>query len=166
MLVLLRREPLSASDLARRLSIRFGSARFHLNKLVEAGIARPAGERVKRGGRAHLYEVPETLWIDIDPEAPPPLIAALHRGYAVELARRLDAAAFDQRPDDTVHDVMILREIALVDQDRAAAEAIVEDALAKLLALDAGHVDTARPHTVALFSFRTPDRRAADSGEA
>ena len=43
MVVLLRGEALSASDLARRLGFRSGSARFHLHKLVEAGIADPAG---------------------------------------------------------------------------------------------------------------------------
>lgn len=89
MMVLLRAEPLSASDLARRLSIRFGSARFHLAKLVEAKIARPAGERVIRGGRALLYDVPENLWIDIDPEAPPELTAAMHGAIAHELGERL-----------------------------------------------------------------------------
>jgi predicted ArsR family transcriptional regulator len=157
MLVLLRREALSASDLASRLDIRFGSARFHLSKLIEAGIAQPAGERVIRGGKALLYEVPEKLWVDIPPEAPPALTAALHRATMVELGRRLEAAAFDQRTDDTIHDVMILREIALLDEDRASAEAIVGDALAKLLALDAGGAEAARAHTVALLSFRTPD---------
>ena len=50
MLELLRREPLSASELARGGSrIRFGSARFHLQQLVRGGLAQPAGDR--RGAR-------------------------------------------------------------------------------------------------------------------
>ncbi|HEY6565939.1 MAG TPA: winged helix-turn-helix domain-containing protein [Actinomycetota bacterium] len=156
MVVLLRAEALSASDLARRLAIRFGSARFHLGKLVEAGIARPAGERTVRGGRAFLFEVPEGLWIDIDDDAPPELTAAMHGAVADELGRRLALAARGQRPDDTIHDVVSLREIELRRGDRAAAEAIVEDASRRLLALDRRGAPDAEPTTVGLFVFRTP----------
>jgi DNA-binding transcriptional ArsR family regulator len=160
MMVLLRGEALSASDLARRLDIRFGSARFHLHQLVDADIARPAGERAERGGRARLFRVPERLWIDLDPDAPPALNVAIHRSVATELGRRLEAAALDQRPGDTIHDAIVLREISLRDGDRTEAEAIIEDALARLLRLHDPDATDAEPHTIGLFSFRTPERPA------
>jgi DNA-binding transcriptional ArsR family regulator len=160
MVVLLRGEALSASDLARRLGIRFGSARFHLHQLVDADIARPAGERIERGGRALLFRVPERLRIDIGPHAPPEVNVAIHRGIAAELERRLDAAALDQRPDDTIHDAIVLREISLSDRKRTEAGAIIEDALTRLLRLHDPSADDAQPHTIGLFSFRTPDRPA------
>ncbi len=50
MMHLLRAEPLSASELARRLGIRFGSAQYHLRSLERAGIALRVGERSRRGG--------------------------------------------------------------------------------------------------------------------
>ncbi len=158
MLILLRGEALSASDLARRLGIRSGSARFHLAKLVEAGIADPAGERVRRGGRALLFSVPDDLRIDIDPDAPVELTAAMHGAVVSELGRRLARAAVNQRPDDTMHDLLSLREIAIRRSDRAAAQAIVDGALQQLLALDRrGSAETeAEPTTIGLFVFRTP----------
>jgi DNA-binding transcriptional ArsR family regulator len=157
MVVLLRADALSASDLARRLDLRFGSARYHVHKLVEAGIAVPAGERVDRGGTALLFRVPEALWIDLDADAPPELNVAIRRSLVRELERRLDAAALDQRPDDTVHDVLSLREIAIRKADRAAAEAIVEETLVRLLRLHDPDAPDAEPHTIGLFSFRTPN---------
>ena len=123
----------SASDLARRLDLRFGSARFHLHKLIDADIAIPAGERVDRGGTALLFRVPEGLWFDLDADAPPALNVAIRRSLVRELERRLDAAALDQRPDDTIHDVLSLRELAIRTAYRAEAEAIVEEALARLI---------------------------------
>ena len=48
MLHLLRTETLSASELGRRLRIRFGSAQYHLRTLERAGIAR----RVESGTSA------------------------------------------------------------------------------------------------------------------
>ncbi len=164
MVVLLRAEPLSASDLARRLAVRFGSASFHLGKLVEAGIAQPAGERTVRGGRALLFEVPEGLWIDIDRDAPAELTAAMHGAIASELGRRLELAARAQHPDDTIHDVLSLREIELREQDRAAAEAIIEDAQRRLLALDRRGEPDAAPTTVGLFVFRTPPAAEPSEG--
>ena len=98
-------------------------------------IAVPAGERVDRGGTALLFRVPEGLWIDLDADAPPELNVAIRRSLVRELERRLDAAALDQRPDDTVHDVLSLRELAIRAPDRAEAEAIVEEALARLIRL-------------------------------
>jgi len=156
MVVLLRGEALSASDLARRLDLRFGSARFHLHKLIDADIAIPAGERIDRGGTALLFQVPEGLWFDLDADAPPELNVAIRRSLVRELERRLDAAALDQRPDDTVHDVLSLRELAIRAPDRAEAEAIVEEALARLIRLHDPQAPDAEPHTIGLFSFRTP----------
>ena len=93
MVVLLRGEALSASDLARRLDLRFGSARFHLHKLIDADIAIPAGERVDRGGTALLFRVPEGLWFDLDADAPPELNVAIRRSLVRELERRLGPPA-------------------------------------------------------------------------
>ena len=156
MLIQLRGEALSASDLARRLGIRFGSARFHLAKLVEAGIAHPAGERVRRGGRALLFSVPDDLRIDVDSDAPVEVTAAMHGALASELGRRLARAAMNQRADDTTHDVLSLREIAIRRSDRVAAQAIVDGALQQLLALDRRCSAGAESTTIGMFVFRTP----------
>src|SRR5207249_4876835 len=78
---LLRSEPLSASELARRLNIRFGSAQFHLQSLRRAGIAQKAAERGKRGGTEMLFEVPRNLWIDLDPDAPCDIRQATNLAY-------------------------------------------------------------------------------------
>ena len=161
MAMLLRKESLSPSDLARRLGIRFGSARFHLGKLVDAGIAAPAGEEVRRGGRARLFAVPHDLRVDLDHRAPAELSVALLRGYVDELGRRADAAALEQRPGDTNHDAHVLREIDVRERDRAIAGRIVDDALQQLLALDARGTVDAEPLTVGMFAFRTP-RHASD----
>jgi DNA-binding transcriptional ArsR family regulator len=163
MLMLLRSESLSASDLARRLDIRFGSARFHLHQLVDAGIVHAAGERTERGGTARLFRATEGFRIDVDPETPD-LNVALHRSVATELRRRLESAALDQRPGDTEHDVIVLWELALPDRDRAEAEAIIDEALARLRRLHDPDDREAQPHTIGLFSFRTPDERAATEG--
>ena len=58
MLHLLRAEPLSASELARRLGIRFGSAQYHLRSLERAGIALRVGERSRRGGTESCSRCP------------------------------------------------------------------------------------------------------------
>lgn len=169
MLELLRQEPLSASELARRLGIRFGSARFHLQKLVASGMAHPAGDRRVRGGHELLFSSPEDLWVDIDP-AHPETTAAMHRALVVELGRRLQAAAKDQRPGDSAVDVVSLRQVRLTPPDRVKAERIAEEALRRIRALDtpAGESDT-EPVTLGLFLFRTPrpsqaSSDAADSG--
>src|SRR5437867_12125381 len=81
MVYLLRSEPRSASELARRLNIRFGSAQFHLQSLRRAGIARKAAERRKRGGTEVLFEVPHNLWVDLDPDAPRDMRQAMNRAY-------------------------------------------------------------------------------------
>jgi hypothetical protein len=156
MLELLRHEPLSASELARRLEIRFGSARFHLQKLVQARLAHPAGERKGRGGIELLFSAPEDVWVDIDPEDPA-TTAAMHRALVAELGRRLRSAATDQRPGDSAVDVLSLRDVRLTPSARGEAERIAEDALRQIRALDAaaGEGD-AEPVTLGLFLFRTP----------
>lgn len=156
MLDLLRHEPLSASELARRLEIRFGSARFHLHQLVDGGLALPAGERRVRGGLELLFSAPDDVSVDIDPDEPG-TTATLHRALARELARRLQAAATDRRREDSTVDIVSLREIHLTPDSRVEAERIAEDALRRIRALDApaGDGDT-EPITLGLFLFRTP----------
>lgn len=162
MLELLRREPLSASELARRLEIRFGSARFHLQQLVRAGMANAAGERRVRGGRELLFSAPPDVWVDLDP-AEPAAIAAMQRAHVSELDRRLQAAARDQRPDDSAVDVISLREVELTPEGRVEAERIAEDALTRIHALGVSAIGDAEPVTFGLFLFRTP-RESVTSG--
>jgi DNA-binding transcriptional ArsR family regulator len=156
MLELLRQEPQSASELARRLAIRFGSARFHLQLLVRGGMVRPAGERRVRGGVELLFSAPEDVWVDVDP-AEPGTTAAMHRAYVMELGRRLQAAAVDQRAGDSAVDVISLRQLSLTPEGRVEAERIAEEALQRIRDLDAEPGDReAEPVTLGLFLFRTP----------
>jgi DNA-binding transcriptional ArsR family regulator len=156
MLDLLRHEPLSASELARRLEIRFGSARFHLQQLVRGGLAQPAGERRVRGGRELLFSAPSDVWVDIDP-GEPGTTAAMHRALAVELGRRLQAAATNQRAGDSAVDIVSLREVRLTPEHRVEAERIAADAAHRIRELGAPlQEDTAEPVTLGLFLFRTP----------
>jgi DNA-binding transcriptional ArsR family regulator len=123
MLHLLRAEPLSASELARRLDIRFGSAQYHLRSLERAGIALRVGERTRRGGTEILFEVPHGLWVDVEPDAPPGVRQAMNRAYVAELLRRMDLAATERHEVD--HDVLSTREIELdADGIDAANEAL------------------------------------------
>lgn len=155
MLELLRHEPLSASELSRRLEIRFGSARFHLQQLVKGGLAHPAGDRRVRGGVELLFSAPEDVWVDIDP-AEPATTAAMHRALVVELGRRLGMAANDQRPGDSDVDVVSLREIRLTQSGRVDAQRIAEEALQRIRALNAtSEGPDAETVTLGLFLFRT-----------
>ena len=158
MVELLRQEPLSASELARRLEIRFGSARFHLQQLVRGGMAHPAGERRVRGGVELLFSSPDDVWIDSDPDDPA-TTAAMHRALTVELGRRLRAATADQRPGDSALDVVSLRQVRLTPEDRARAERIADDAIRRIRALDSGDGGT-EPVTLGLFLFRMPSPSA------
>jgi DNA-binding transcriptional ArsR family regulator len=156
MLELLRREPLSASELARRLEIRFGSARFHLQQLVRGGLAHPAGDRRVRGGVELLFAAPDDVWVDIDP-ADPATTASMHRALVAELGRRLGSAATEQRPGDSALDVLSLRELRLSSARRLEAQRIAEEALRRIRALDiAAEDDDAEPVALGLFLFRTP----------
>ena len=165
MVELLRQEPLSASELARRLEIRFGSARYHLLQLVRGGMAHPAGERRVRGGVELLFSAPDDVWVDSDPDDPA-TTAAMHRALVVELGRRLRAAAADQRPGDSALDVVSLRQVRLTSEDRARAERIADDAIRRIRGLDSGDGGTV-PVTLGLLLFRMPSPSAdgaADSG--
>jgi len=123
MLHLLRAEALSASELARRLGIRFGSAQYHLRSLERAGIALRVGERSRRGGTEILFEVPRGLWVDVEPDAPAGMRQAMNRAYVAELLRRMDAAATERH--DVDRDVLSTREIELdADGIDAAGEAV------------------------------------------
>lgn len=156
MLELLRHEPLSASELARRLGIRFGSARFHLQQLVRGGLAHPAGDRRVRGGLELLFSAPEDVRVDIDP-AEPATTAAMHHALVVELGRRLRAAATDQRGGDSDLDVVSLREVRLTPDGREEAQRIAAEALRQIRALDtAPSDDDAEPVSLGLFLVRTP----------
>jgi DNA-binding transcriptional ArsR family regulator len=123
MLHLLRAEALSASELARRLGIRFGSAQYHLRSLERAGIALRVGERTRRGGTEILFEVPHGLWVDVEPDAPLGIRQAMNRAYVAELLRRMDEAATARH--DVDRDVLSAREIELdADGVDAANEAV------------------------------------------
>ena len=123
MLHLLRAEALSASELARRLEIRVGSAQYHLRSLERAGIALRVGERSRRGGTEILFEVPHGLWVDVEPDAPLGIRHAMNRAYVAELLRRMDAAATERH--DVDHDVLSTREIELdADGVDAVSEAL------------------------------------------
>jgi DNA-binding transcriptional ArsR family regulator len=162
MLELLRQEPLSASELSRRLGIRFGSARFHLQQLVRGGLASPAGDRRVRGGRELLFTAPADVWIDLDPDEPG-TIAAVHQTFVGELGRRLRGAASDRRPEDSAVDIVSLREVRLTPGDRAEAQRIAEDALRRIRALDAAPESGAEPVTLGLFLFRTAGESAGEN---
>ncbi len=156
MLELLRREPLSASELARRLEIRFGSARFHLQQLVRGGLAHPAGDRRVRGGLELLFSAPEEVRVDIDP-AEPATTAAMHHALVAELGRRLRSAATDQRRGDSDVDVVSLREVRLTPDGREEAQRIAAEALRQIRALDTAPAEgDAEPVSLGLFLFRTP----------
>ena len=130
MLHLLRAERLSASELARRLGIRFGSAQYHLRSLERAGIALRVGERSRRGGTEILFEVPHGLWVDVEPNAPLEVRQAMNRAYVAELLRRMDEAATERHAVD--HDVLSTREIELDADGIDAANEAVHDFLHRL----------------------------------
>lgn len=157
MMQLLRTEPLSASELARGLGVRFGSAQYHLHSLEQAGIARRVGERRKRGGTEILFEVSRSLWIDYDPEAPPGMREAMNHAFLAELERRLDAAAAEPEAEDTDRDVFSTREVELRARDVRAATKALHEYLRILdeLALDAP-TRTSVPFTASVLLFRVP----------
>lgn len=130
MLHLLRAEALSASELARRLGIRFGSAQYHLRSLERAGIALRVGERSRRGGTEILFEVPHGLWVDVEPDAPQGMRQAMNRAYVAELLRRMDAAASERH--DVDRNVLSTREIELDADGVDAAGEVVHTFLHRL----------------------------------
>jgi DNA-binding transcriptional ArsR family regulator len=155
MLHLLRSEALSASELARRLDIRFGSARYHLRSLERAGIALRVGERTRRGGTEILFEVPHQLYVDVEGDAPPVMRQAMNRAYVAELLRRMDAAAADPEPAE--RDVLSTREVELRPADVVAASEALHVFLHRLdeLALSRRTKDSV-PFSASVQFFRMP----------
>lgn len=165
---MLAAEPLSASELARRLGIRVGSAQFHLRTLVRAGIAVPAGERVRRGGRELLYQVPADTAIEVPPQSTPSLRAQVDAAYIAELRRLLDASL--QVPPGAVDETLTtIREISLTPETMPAALAAIHELLEKLRALDDQDAKGATLNVLSLFWFPIPadaSRRSASPGQA
>jgi DNA-binding transcriptional ArsR family regulator len=157
MMHILRTETLSASELGRRLRIRFGSAQYHLRTLERAGIARRVDQRRKRGGVEVLFEVPHSLWVDYDADAPLGIREAVHRAYLAELGRRLDASAAEPEPEDTDRDAFSTRELELRAEDIPAATAALHTFLHRLdeLALDRPSAGSL-PFTASVLLFRIP----------
>ena len=166
MLHLLRAEARSASALARRLGIRFGSAQYHLRSLERAGIALRVGERTRRGGTEILFEVPHGLWVDVEPDAPRGMRQAMNRAYVAELLRRMDAAATERH--DVDHDVLSTREIVLDAEGIDAASEAVHKFLHSLdeLALPAP-TEGSTTFTIATLLLQMPkDALPKDLGKA
>jgi DNA-binding transcriptional ArsR family regulator len=163
MMHLLRDEPLSASELARRLDIRFGSAQYHLGSLARAGIARKVGERSRRGGTEVLYRVPHDIRVDEGPDTPVAMRQAMDRAYVGEVIRRMDAASFEGL--DTDLDVRATREVALDAEGVAAATEALHGFLGRLdeLALARPSKDSMTFTAAALF-FRVPTSRPRRNG--
>jgi DNA-binding transcriptional ArsR family regulator len=161
MMHLLRAESLSASELARRLEIRFGSAQYHLRSLERAGIAVKVGERSRRGGTEVLFEVPHDIWVDEGPDAPVRTRQAMSRAYVAEVLRRMDAASLKQL--DTDRDVRSTRELELDADGVVAATEALHTFLHRLdeLALDQPTPDS-MTFTAATLFFRVP--RSASRG--
>jgi DNA-binding transcriptional ArsR family regulator len=155
MMHLLRAEPLSASELARRLDIRFGSAQYHLRSLQQAGIALKVGERSRRGGTEVLFEVPQDIRVDEGPDTPLGIRHAMDRAYVDEVVRRMDASSADRL--DTELDMRATRELEL---DAGGVEAATEALHAFLHRLD--ELALPRPSegsmtfTAATLFFRVP----------
>jgi DNA-binding transcriptional ArsR family regulator len=168
MLHLLRSEPLSASELARRLGIRFGSAQYHLRSLERAGIALRVGERTRRGGTEILFEVPHHLMVDVEGDAPRGMREAMNRAYVTELLRRMDAAAAEAEPEDAERSVLSTREVELGPGDVDAAGDALHVFLHRLDELaQARPTEDTVPFTVSVQFFRTPrsaSQRADGSG--
>lgn len=152
---MLAAEPLSASELARRLGIRVGSAQYHLRTLVRAGIAVPAGERRRRGGRELLYRVPQGIPVELTPGTPAALRSQVYAAYVAEFQRLLDASLQVSPPaaDETI---TTIREVSLPPDAMPAALAAIHELLAKLRALDSQDAKGATPNVVSLFWFRIP----------
>lgn len=155
MMHLLRTEPLSASELARRLEIRFGSAQYHLRSLERAGIALKVGERRRRGGTEVLFEVPHDIRVDEGPDTPLGIRHAMDRAYVAEVVRRMDAASLERL--DTDLDVRATREVELDPDGVEAATGALDTFLHRLdeLALDRPTADS-MTFTAATLFFRVP----------
>ena len=161
MMHLLRAEPLSASELARRLEIRFGSAQYHLRSLERAGIALKVGERSRRGGTEVLFEVPHELRVDEGPDTPLGVRHAMDRAYVAEVVRRMDAASLERL--DTDLDVRATREVELDPDGVETATEALNTFLHRLdeLALGEPTADS-MTFTAATLFFRVPRSASPD----
>ena len=155
MMHLLREEPLSASELARRLDIRFGSAQYHLRSLAQARIAIKVGERTRRGGTEVLYRVPQDIRVEEGPDTPVAMRQAMDRAYVAEVIRRMDAASFEGM--DTDLDVRATREVELDAEGVEAATEALHGFLHRLdeLSLN-GRTKGSMTFTAAALFFRVP----------
>ena len=153
---MLAEEPLSASELARRLGIRVGSAQYHLRTLVRAGIAVPAGERTRRGGRELLFTVPAETGVELAPDAPPELRVRLDAAYVAELQRLLEASQRVRPGAEEDPTITTIREVRLTAGTMQAARAAVDELLVRLRALDDEEAEDATPTVLALFLFPIP----------
>jgi DNA-binding transcriptional ArsR family regulator len=148
--------PLSASELARRLGIRVGSAQFHLRTLVRAGIVVPAGERVRRGGRELLFTVPEDTGVEVAVDAPPELRGQLLAAYTAELQRLLEASLRVGSGVEEDDSVTTIREVCLTADTMPAAHAAIEELFVKLRSLDDRQAEGGTPTVLSLFFFSIP----------
>jgi DNA-binding transcriptional ArsR family regulator len=155
MMHLLRDEPLSASELARRLEIRFGAAQYHLRSLAQAGIALRVGERNRRGGTEVLYRVPRDIRVDEGPDTPEPMRRAMDRAYVAEVIRRMDAASSEAL--DTELDVRATREVELDAAGVDAATEALHEFLHRLDELSLRRpTESSMTFTAAALFFRVP----------
>ena len=153
---MLAAEALSASELARRLGIRFGSAQFHLRTLVRAGIAIPAGERMRRGGRELLFTVPADTGVEVALDAPPELRRQLEAAYVAELQRLLEASLRARPSAQEDETVTTIREVCLTADTMPAAHAAIGELFVKLRALDHQRAEGGTPTVLSLFFFPIP----------
>ena len=157
MMHLLRMGPASASELARQLGIRYGSARFHLGVLSRAGFAVAAGESYKRGGRELLFTAPK-VWVDWDPDVPADLRSATVRSFVRELESLLDAAAPQWHREEEESPVLATVPLRLGPGRARQALSIMEDALVRIEQLQEDGPD-AVAHTAAVLFFRNAEGR-------
>jgi DNA-binding transcriptional ArsR family regulator len=111
LLISLRGEPATISQLARRLDVRKGSVAHHLDVLVEAGLARAAGTRHVRGGTEQYYEL--TVGPIVTDEDDAVSTTAMLTAVAGEVA---------SDPDALLH----LRHVRLTDVQLAALRAALD----------------------------------------
>lgn len=116
LLIALRGEPATISQLARRLEVRKGSVAHHLNVLVEAGMVRQAQTKLVRGGIEQYYEPAVDKILTREDDAP--TTSALLAAVATEITTS---------PDPLLH----LRHVRLSAEQasdlRATLEAILAD---------------------------------------
>lgn len=115
LLMALRGEPATISQLARRLDVRKGSVAHHLKVLVAAGMARPSESRQVRGGTEQYYELAiGAVRGPDDPEATAAMLSAVATSVAAD-------------PDPLLHLRHVRLSAAQAAALRAELERIVEE---------------------------------------